>query len=61
LKEGDALSPLLLNFVLEYAIRRVQINRNVLKLNGTCKLLVYVSDGNILGGGVHTTKKAEKL
>jgi len=26
LKHGDALSPLLLNFALEYAIRRVQVN-----------------------------------
>jgi len=27
LKQGDALSPLLLNFALEYAIRRVRVNR----------------------------------
>jgi hypothetical protein len=26
LKEGDALSPLLFNFALEYAIRRVQVH-----------------------------------
>jgi hypothetical protein len=26
LKQGDALSPLLFNFVLGYAIRRVQVN-----------------------------------
>ena len=48
---------MLFNLVFEYAIRRVQVNQDGLKLNGTHQLLVYGDDGNILGGNVHTIKE----
>ena len=35
LKKRDAPSPLFFNFPLQYAIRRVQVNQDSLKLNGT--------------------------
>ena len=41
-KQGDAFSPLLFNCASEYGIRRVEINQDGLKLNGTHQLLVYV-------------------
>ena len=52
----DAISPLLFNCGLEYAIRRVQVNQDGLKLNGTHQLLVHTDDVNVLGGSVHTVK-----
>ena len=53
LKEGDALSQVLLNFALEYAIRRIQANQEGLKLNGTHQNKVYADDVNIMSGSIY--------
>jgi len=53
---------MLFNFALEYAIRRVQVNQDGFKLNGTDQLLAYADVVNILGGSIHTLKEnAEAL
>jgi len=57
LRQGDALSPLLFNFALKYAIRRVQVKENGLKLNGTHQLLAYADYVYLLEGSVHTLKE----
>ena len=44
LKQGDALSPVLFKFALEYAIRRVQVNQDGLKENVTHQLMAYADD-----------------
>jgi hypothetical protein len=48
LKQADALSPLLFNFGLEYAITKVQGNQVGVKLNGKRQLLVYADGDSLL-------------
>jgi hypothetical protein len=62
LKKRDVLLALIFNFALQYAIRNVQINQDVLKLNGTHNLVVYADDINTLSGMLRTMKRnAEAL
>jgi hypothetical protein len=56
LKQGNALSSFF-KFVLNYVVRKLQVNQVGLKLNGTRHLLVYADDVNLLGDDIDTTKK----
>jgi hypothetical protein len=60
-KQGDALSPLLFNLALEYAIRKVQENQVGLKINGTHQHLAYADDVYPLGNKDTIKKNTETL
>jgi len=47
---------LLSSIVLYYSLRKVQVNQDSLKLNGTYQVVVYVDGVNILRGRVQTVK-----
>jgi hypothetical protein len=57
LTQGDALLPLLLDFCIECAIRKIQENQIGLKLNGTYQVLVYTGHVNLLGDNRDTINK----
>ena len=57
LKQGDALSTLLFNFALEYAIRKVQETRLGLDMNGNHQVFAYEDDVNLIGNDIRTIER----
>jgi len=49
LKQGDALSPLLFNFALEYTILKIKEDKKGQSLNGLNQLFVYADDVDLIG------------
>jgi hypothetical protein len=57
LQQGNAVSPLLISFALEHAIRKVQAKQEGFKLNGQHQPLVC-ADVNLLIRNVNTLKES---
>jgi hypothetical protein len=49
LNQGDALSPLIFNFALEYDTTNAQENKEGFELNGTHQFMVHAAAVNLLG------------
>jgi hypothetical protein len=56
-KQEEATLPVLLNYVLRYAIRKVQEYRKAMKLDETHQQVVDADDVSLLRENINTTKK----
>ena len=57
MKQGDALSPLLFNFALEYAIRKIQETNLGLDMNSIHQVLAYADDVNLIGDDIRAIER----
>ena len=57
MKQGDALSPLLFNFAVEYAVRKVQETNLGLDMNDTNQVLAYVEVVNLIDNIIRTIER----
>ena len=55
-RQRHVLSPLLFNFALEYAIRKVREANLGLDMNGTQQVLAYADDVNLIGDVIRTVE-----
>jgi hypothetical protein len=54
LKEGEALTSLLVNFASEYAMRKVKANHKLLQFNSTHQVIISADYVNLWGQTTHT-------
>ena len=52
MKQGDAFVTITIDFVLEYAIRKVQKTNLGLDMNGTHQVFAYADDVNLTGDDI---------
>jgi hypothetical protein len=57
----ETLSPLLFNFALENAIRRIHVYQDGMKLKGTHQRLVYADDINTYGAEAYILHGDQKV